>query len=153
MGYRVLIDPKAVAEIEEAYVWLAQQAPRAALRWFNGLYEAIESLRDFPRRCALAPETRSVDREVRQLLFGRRGGVYRVLFSISGQTVQVLRVRHSARAVLPPDEDCVRETRAAYAATGTSGRLPTSSRNATMTPTPIAQARGQYSGPRVTMGR
>ena len=109
MGYRVLIDPKAAAEIEEACVWLAEQAPRAASRWFNNLHEAIQSLQDFPRRCALAPETRGFDREIRQLLFGRRGGMYRILFSISGRTVQVLRVRHAARRVWFPGEDQVSE--------------------------------------------
>jgi hypothetical protein len=34
--------------------------------------------------------------EVRVLLSGKRRGVYRVLFTIRGDTVQVLTVRHSA---------------------------------------------------------
>ena len=52
--YRVIIQPPACAEIEEAYCWLREQAPEAAVRWFNGFHDAIHSLGTHPERFALA---------------------------------------------------------------------------------------------------
>ena len=45
-----------------------------------------------------------LDREVRQLLYGRRRQMYRILYEIRGETVYVLRLRHAARAYLDPEE-------------------------------------------------
>jgi hypothetical protein len=33
MTYRIIIQPRAEAELEEAYLWVQQQAPRRAARW------------------------------------------------------------------------------------------------------------------------
>jgi len=41
---------------------------------------------------------------LRELLYGRRRNVYRILFTIDGQTVNVLRVRHSAQNRLTPGD-------------------------------------------------
>ena len=43
---------------------------------------AIQSLQTFPQRCAYATENERFPFEVRQLLFGRKPNVYRVLFTI-----------------------------------------------------------------------
>jgi hypothetical protein len=40
-----------------AVVRIAQQYPRMAERWQAGLFKAIESLKSFPERCSLAPES------------------------------------------------------------------------------------------------
>ena len=42
--------------------------------------------------------------KIRQLLIGKREGVYRVLFVIEEETVYILRIRHGARGRLEPDE-------------------------------------------------
>ena len=42
--------------------------------------------------------------EIRQLLYGRRGGVYRVLFTITGRDIRVLHIRHAAREALSAKE-------------------------------------------------
>jgi hypothetical protein len=41
MNYCVLVLPRAAAEIEEAYLWMAERAPGSAVKWFNGLYAVI----------------------------------------------------------------------------------------------------------------
>ena len=97
MAFRVLVDPTALAEAEEALHWRRQRAPREALRWFHELWRAIESLQEMPTRCPLAPESLVLRRAVRQLLFGRRPDVYRVLFIVVNDEVRVLRIRHGAR--------------------------------------------------------
>jgi plasmid stabilization system protein ParE len=72
MTYRVIIEPPAEAELEEAYQWIARAAPQAAARWYNGLVEAIDSLESLPERCPLAPENDAFDEDIRQLLYGKR---------------------------------------------------------------------------------
>ena len=46
------------------------------------------------------PDSEVYGEEVRVLLYGKRRGVYRVLFAIRGDTVHVLSVRHSAQRSL-----------------------------------------------------
>lgn len=56
-----------------------------------------------PERCGLAPENEWFPGELRQLLYGKRRGVYRILFEVRDTTVYILRVRHGARKLLEPD--------------------------------------------------
>jgi plasmid stabilization system protein ParE len=100
MKYQVEITDPAWFELQEAYDWLAERAPTAALRWRAGLLAAIETLESSPQRCGVAPESEHLDREIRQLLYGKRNNKYRILFEIRAKTVVVLRVRHGARRTL-----------------------------------------------------
>jgi plasmid stabilization system protein ParE len=98
MAFRVEITPEAKQDANAVLEWLhLQQAGEAGLRWFRGLNEAIESLSTFPKRCGLAPENASVQFEMRQLLYGGRPHLYRILFTIDGDVVYVLRIRHGRR--------------------------------------------------------
>ena len=103
--FRVIIQPPASAEIEQAFLWLAERNPTAAGKWFNGLHEAIRGLATFPERCPLAPENDAFQDVIRQLIYGRRSGRYRVFFTINADVVRVLHVRHGARDYLEPDPD------------------------------------------------
>jgi plasmid stabilization system protein ParE len=95
--YRVIIQPPAVAEMDDAYLWIAERAPESARKWFNGLEAAIYTLEDFPERCPLAEESKAFDVEIRQLVYGKRVGAYRILFTIVGDAVHILHVRHGRR--------------------------------------------------------
>ena len=101
MKYRVIIQPPAHADIEEAYQWIRQDSPTYADRWHDSLTEAVNSLEAFPERCGLAPESEFFDEEIRQLLYG----VYRVLFVVRERTVYVLHVRHGAQEPLEPEDE------------------------------------------------
>ena len=103
MKYKLIIQPPALEDLDEAYDWIRQRAPEAAARWFNGFVDALETLRSFPERCGVAPENEYFEQEIRQLLYGRRGGVYRAIFTIAGDEVHVLHVPHAARKPLEPD--------------------------------------------------
>jgi hypothetical protein len=65
---------------------------------------AIATLQQKPRRCALAVEHEIFPEEVRQLLYGKSKNIYRVLFTIRDTTVYVLYVRPSAQAPLTIDD-------------------------------------------------
>ena len=60
----------------------------------------LYSLESFPYRCPLAREAGESKREIRCLLFGKRGGVYRILYEVdeTPQTVWILHIRHGARS-------------------------------------------------------
>jgi plasmid stabilization system protein ParE len=102
MGHSIQITSRALREIDCALEWLAEQSPQAALRWHEQLMEAVRSLENNPERCGLAPESEWYPGEIRQLLHGKRQGIYRILFEVRGDTVYILRVRHSAQALLDP---------------------------------------------------
>jgi plasmid stabilization system protein ParE len=105
MPHTVSIAPRALREIDQAITWLAERPPAAATRWHSQILEAVRSLQNNPERCPLAPENDWYSGgELRQLLHGKRRSVYRILFEISGNTVNILRVRHSAQDLLEPEE-------------------------------------------------
>lgn len=98
MDFRVELTQRAQRDIAAIYAWLrGEQADEAGAKWFTALRGAISSLGALPTRCPLAPESREVPVEVRQLLHGRRPHVYRILFSIDQQVVYVHHVRHGRR--------------------------------------------------------
>jgi plasmid stabilization system protein ParE len=98
MDFRVELSDQAQRDIAAIYDWLhSQQAGDAGERWFVNLRSAIESLGNLPSRCPVAPESQDSSVEVRQLLYGRRSHVYRILFAIEGDVVQVLHIRHARR--------------------------------------------------------
>jgi plasmid stabilization system protein ParE len=102
MTFRVIVQPRAEREIRETAFWIREQAksPTPALRWARGIRAKIETLKEFPHRCPVDPDSAVYGEEVRVLLFGRRPRVYRILFAIRGNVVHVLTVRHSARRSL-----------------------------------------------------
>ncbi len=62
--------------------------------------EAIDALATFPARCPLAPENAFFSHEIRQLLYGKGRHVYRILFTITGDAVSVLHIRHGAQETM-----------------------------------------------------
>ncbi len=84
MIFRVETTPAAEGEAQAILEWLLdEQSGEAALRWFLNLEQAIQSLSYFPERyVSLARENERFPFEVRQLLYGRRPHVYRILITI-----------------------------------------------------------------------
>lgn len=98
MDFRVDLSKQAQGDIAAIYDWLlAEQAGDAGARWFVALRSAITSLGRLPSRCPLAPENQDSPGELRQLLYGRRPHVYRILFTIEDDAVHVLHIRHGRR--------------------------------------------------------
>jgi plasmid stabilization system protein ParE len=97
MNYRVVVTAAAKQDLRDAYRWAAKHAPETALAWLNRFETELNSLDHFPERCELAPENGLVELEIRQLIYGRRQGAYRALFTIVGAEVRVLHIRRAAR--------------------------------------------------------
>ncbi len=90
MAYRVLYRKRAERDLDRL-------AEGVALEWFEGLCDAIESLAEFPDRCALAPESGLRQKGVRQLLYGEGQSIYRILYRITDKNVEILTIRHARR--------------------------------------------------------
>ena len=95
MQYTVIITPSAKADIFGINAWLLENYSNYADSWLWGISQAVASLSKFPERCQTASENDAFDAPVRQLLYGRRPHVYRILFMIEESRVFVLRVRHT----------------------------------------------------------
>lgn len=94
MTYRVKISPTALQEIESIYTWITKDAPDIAAAWFNGLFDAIESLETMPFRCPLAPEAEILKEEIRQFIYRKN---YRLLYKVEGEVVQIYHIRHTSQ--------------------------------------------------------
>ena len=95
--YKINIAPEAAKEIEDIYLYIAEDSPNNAIRWYFAIYEKIQTLKNFPASCPIAFEDRYYNFEIRNLIFGN----YRVLYRIQDKTVQILHVRHVARQRKP----------------------------------------------------
>ena len=70
MKTKVVISAQAEVDIENAYLYIRQDAPEAAARWRRRLLSAIGTLDHFPLRYEIAPEARDAGMELRHMLFG-----------------------------------------------------------------------------------
>ncbi len=103
MTYRVVVAPVARAESVEAFRWIAGRSPAAARRWYAGLERTLDALKRGPEGRPIAiEESERLGRTVRQVLYGRRRSVYRILYAVEGDIVFVLHIRHGARGPIEP---------------------------------------------------
>ena len=98
MPYQIEWSTKAELDVDRTLLWFDEQrASAAAAHWLKGLREKVRSLQNNPERCPMAAEAEDVGLPIRELLFGKRSGRYRILFQIEGDIVRISHVRHSAR--------------------------------------------------------
>ena len=104
--YQVRLQPAALGDLDQAYLYAAQHAPETAYRWFNRFHKALQSLSKNPNRCMWAAENRNSDRELRQLLYGKRPNVFRAVFTVDEEAsiVWILRIRRAQRRPLSKEE-------------------------------------------------
>jgi plasmid stabilization system protein ParE len=102
MTYRIIMQPRAEHDIQAAAYWIVEQSrsPSTALRWVQRVRSKIATLKANPQRCPVDADSDAYGREVRVLLYGKRKGAYRILFTIEHNAVHILTVRHSARRSL-----------------------------------------------------
>lgn len=99
MSFRVEITEPAEQDAREAVRWIAQHSPEKASLWYFDFLEAADSLREFPTRCPIAPESNET-KEFRHLLFEK----YRLIFLIEDEVVYILHIRHQRQGPIPPGE-------------------------------------------------
>ncbi len=96
----------ALLDAENTYLWLKIESEERANEWFKGLVEKVNSLKNFPNRCPIAPESRSFLIEIRQLLYGKGRHQYRIIFGVSvdektgEDMVLIYRIRNASQQYL-----------------------------------------------------
>ena len=91
--YRVRITAAAQRDVKSIHDYIAESAPRTADKWIGELDRQIQTLEQFPTRCAVIPEATELGREYRHLIYGR----YRTIFRVEGRVVWIARVIHAAQ--------------------------------------------------------
>ena len=95
MAYLVEFTSRAECDFIELFQQIRAAESDSALRCYRGLRASVLSLEDMPNRCPVTRESA----QLRHLLYGHKGHVYRVIFRVfeKQQRVQVLHIRHGAR--------------------------------------------------------
>lgn len=75
----------------EAFAYIANDRPSAAVRWLDRLLAAVATLSEFPDRGRAVPELQRLD--IRELIVAP----YRVMYRRDAKRVVVLTVRHGRR--------------------------------------------------------
>jgi plasmid stabilization system protein ParE len=106
MTYRITISEEAERDIREAVRWWRDnRSAEQAERWYSKVYPAIATLSKHPDRCPLSPENDLLPSGLRQLHFGvSRKATHRIVFTIEGRDVTIVRVRHFAQRELSLDD-------------------------------------------------
>ncbi|TWT87120.1 Plasmid stabilization system protein [Pseudobythopirellula maris] len=91
---------ESLRQIETIGDYIAVDSPESALAWIERFHRAAMALADFPESHAVLYTVEQAGREVRQTFFG----VYRILYEVRSDVVNVLTVRHGARRPIGPEE-------------------------------------------------
>ena len=100
--YRVIIRPDALQDAKNYYEYMAGYSSEKAMKWFNGLFEVIDSLSTMPKRCPVSPETDLVGQEIRCLVYQK---YYRILYAIDENVVRIYHIRHTSQDAMSNDLD------------------------------------------------
>lgn len=105
MSFQLKILPRAAADIQEMFDWVAAHSPDGADRWYAAFQGAARKVLTNPHGPAKAREDAFVEHDLRNFLFKtRRGRTYRGVFTVVGDEVRVLRVRGPGQPDLTADE-------------------------------------------------
>jgi plasmid stabilization system protein ParE len=101
--YLVRLADRAFRDLDAIYEFIEADSSDAAFEWFNRLSGAIYSLEQFAERGSIIPE----DKKLRHLLFEKKPDTYRIIYAVNkrNKAVNVLHIRHSARAALSIDQE------------------------------------------------
>ncbi len=103
--FRVVLHTKSKWDIQGCLDYISKRSPKGAATWLKRFEQSKEELEHHAELMQRAPESEYVDREIRQLVFkSTRGNSYRLLFTIVGDEVHILRVRGPGQDLLGAEE-------------------------------------------------
>ena len=100
MTFHVVLQQTAVTDLQSYYDYAADRSPIDAGRWLDRFQGALQSLCERPDRCSKARENGKVDAELWEFHWGKRPNVFRVIFTIDGDNIRVLRILRAQRRPL-----------------------------------------------------
>jgi toxin ParE1/3/4 len=95
MAYVVKIGFRPERDLQLLFEQINAEYSNAALKWYQDLWDAILSLETKPNRGSIFQKRG----KLRQLLYGHRPHVYRVIYRVleRQKQVEILHIRHGAR--------------------------------------------------------
>lgn len=101
MKYSIRVLRRAQSDVDHIHAWLRQRSQAGATRWYAAFIKAAASLRHFPEACGVATDAEFDEVIIRERPFKTpRGRSYRILFTVVGEEVLILRVRGPAQPPL-----------------------------------------------------
>lgn len=101
---KIVWSPLAIQRAYEAAAYIAGDKPEAALRWLDGLFDAVDRLRRFPESGRIVPEIGLA--EYREIVYRR---AYRVVYRVETNRVSILTVRNFAQLLDDEELDVDRD--------------------------------------------
>jgi toxin ParE1/3/4 len=97
MAYFVRLSRRAERDLAMIFDYTSAAESDAALKRYEGLKQTILTLANYPLRCPITEE----NTRLRQLLYGNKPHIYRIIFRVSERKrfVDVLHILHGARSV------------------------------------------------------
>lgn len=103
--FEVELTPVAYDELAAAFAYRSRTTNAvSASDWVRRLLAAAHTLRTMPERCGRAAEAETTGLDVRELLFGKKQGIYRIVFTIHPGVVWVRHIRRASRGPVPPGQ-------------------------------------------------
>jgi plasmid stabilization system protein ParE len=102
--HSIILTTPAFDEIDIIIGILRRYSAETAQRWFARFWAVVKSLEWNPERFPIAPEDEHYHVGLRQVVFGKRRSVTRILYRVRGNTVRILRIRYGQRDVIPPGD-------------------------------------------------
>ena len=93
MGFKVILTPQSLADLESIVAFIAKDKPERAGTFGNELIDRALSIADFPERGRVVPEIG--DPVVREIVHGKYRIIYELFFA--AEFIFVLRFWHGAR--------------------------------------------------------
>jgi plasmid stabilization system protein ParE len=105
MARSVELHSKAILAIREITRFISEHVSSiSAARWNARIEAAIDRLATEAERWPQSDDAAELGIDLREMPHGRRPNVYRILFTIDGDVVNVHRVRHAAQDRLTQDD-------------------------------------------------
>ena len=94
--FNIIFSARAEHDMRNAAQWYVDQGnAHIGLAWARAMRTQIMTLAEFPLRWPVVGQQAA--RPVRQMLFRRKHGQYRIFYTIDDKTVIILHIRHAAR--------------------------------------------------------
>jgi len=106
MTFHIDVTREAARDLDQSFVWWAENRDREqANRWYTGIFKELQSLKENPGRFPISDETELCPTGLREMYYGLgRRPTHRVIFTIVGDAVRVLCVRHLSRRSITRDD-------------------------------------------------
>lgn len=85
---RIIWSPLALERVTEIAFYIAEDKPGASKKWVESIFESVEKLTTYPKLGRIVPEIKKEN--FREIIHGD----YRIIYSISENSIEILTVRH-----------------------------------------------------------